>query len=96
MIPNRDRLRLRIACRPIIGLLIRGRAVPIPVPTVFVLRDRRSRGYVADPYGDRRGTRGRMTGKIGDAYRFSRRDLAARAGDDIGGVFDVVEIEIPP
>lgn len=100
MIPNRDRLRLRIAFRPVLGLLIRGRAVPIPGPTCYVLRDRRSRGYVADPYGDRRGKRGRtpgnMTGKIGDAYRFVRRDLAERAGEDIGGGFDIVEIEIPP
>lgn len=92
MIPKRDLIRLRIACRPIIGLLIRGRAVPIPVPTVFVLRERRSRAYVADPYGDRRGSRYRMTGKLGEAYRFGRRDLAARAGDDIGGTFDVIEI----
>lgn len=94
MIPNRDRLRLRIACRPILGLLIRGRAVPIPEPTYYVLRDRRSRGYVSDPYGDRRGSRYQMTGKLGDAYRFTRRDLAERVAGDIGGVLDV--IEIPP
>jgi hypothetical protein len=35
-----------------------------------------------------------MTGKLGEAYRFVRRDIAERVAGDIGGVFDV--IEIPP
>ena len=88
-------IRLRVACRPILGLLVRGRAVPVPVPTCYVLRDRRTGAYVADPYGtgDRRGQYSRS---VAGAYRFVREDLARRAADDMGGTFDTVEIEIPP
>lgn len=88
-------LRLRVACRPVLGLLIRGRAVPVPVPICFVLRDRRTGAYVADPYdtGDRRG---RYSRSVAGAYRFVREDLARRAADDMGGAYVVVEIEIPP
>lgn len=88
-------IRLRVACRPVLGLLIRGRAVPVPVPTCYVLRDRRTGGYVADPYGtgDRRG---RYSRSVAGAYRFVREDLARRAADDMGGAYVVVEIEIPP
>jgi hypothetical protein len=91
-------LRLRVACRPVLGLLIRGRAVPVPVPTCVVLRDRRTGAYVADPYGtgDRRG---RYSTSVAGAYRFVREDLARRAADDMGGGFDTVTLvlsDIPP
>lgn len=90
-------LRLRVACRPVLGLLIRGRAVAVPPRMFYVLRDRRTGGYVADPYstGDRRRRYCRNTG---DAYRFVRRDIAERAGDDMGGVFEIVAvpIDVPP
>ncbi len=88
-------IRLRVACRPVLGLLIRGRAVPVPVPTCYVLRDRRTGAYVADPY-DTGNRRGRYSASVAGAYRFVREDLARRAADDMGGGYVVIEIEIPP
>jgi len=90
-------LRLRVACRPILGLLVRGRAVPIPPRMFYVLRDRRTGAFVADPYGtgDRRR---RYCRNVRNGYRFVRRDIAERAGDDMGGVFEIVAvpIDVPP
>lgn len=86
MISTRDRLRLRMACRPVLGLLIRGRAVPVPVPVAYVLRDTRTGAYLSDPYGDRL----RMySGRIDGAYRFVRPDLAERVAGEIGGTFTI-------
>ena len=92
MIPNRDLLRLRIACRPILGLLIRGRAVHVSGPTFYVLRESLTGAFVVDPYGiDRR----RMySARISDAYRFTRTDLARRVADDLGGAFTIEPV--PP
>ena len=91
----RDRLYCRTACRPILGLLIRGRAVPIPVRHAYLLRDLRTGAYVADPYGDgdrlRRYTRHRER-----AYRFVRRELAAGAGDDLGGRYVIETVVLEP
>jgi hypothetical protein len=87
-------LRLRVACRPILGLLVRGRAVPVPPQMFYVLRDRRTGAYVADPYRENVDRRRHYCRNTRDAYRFVRRDIAARAGDDLGGSYDV--IELPP
>ena len=90
MIPNRDLLRLRVACRPILGLFIRGRAVAIPVPTAYVLREPRIGVYVADPWADDR--RSMYSARIGDAYRFARADLAQLVAGEIGGRFTIVTL----
>ena len=92
MIPNRDLLRLRIACRPILGILIRGRAVHVSGPTFYVLRESLTGAYVADPYGTDR--RRLYSGRISDAYRFTRSDLARRLADEIGGGFTIEPV--PP
>ena len=92
MIPNRDLIRLRVACRPILGLLIRGRAVRVTGPTFYVLRENLTGAYVADPYGTDR--RRMYSGRIGDAYRFTRADLARRVADEIGGAFTIEPV--PP
>lgn len=92
MITNRDRLRLRVACRPVLGLLIRGRPVAIPVPVAYVLRENRTGAYVANPWADDR--RRQYSGRIGDAYRFTRPDLAERVAGEIGGRFTIVSVPI--
>lgn len=91
MIPTRDLLRLRIACRPVLGILIRGRPVRVPPAVCFVLRDTRTGAYLADPYGT--GDRRRQySGHVGDAYRFVRTDLAERAAADHGGTLAVITL----
>ena len=92
MITYRDRIRLRMACRPVLGLLIRGRAVPIPSRVGYVLRDTRTGAYVTDPYGTDR--RRFYSGRISDAYRFTRSDLAQRMADEIGGTFTILPIDL--
>ena len=92
MIPNRDLLRLRLACRPVLGLLIRGRPVAIPVPVAYVLRENRIGVFVADPWADDR--RRMYSARISDAYRFTRPDLAERVAGDIGGRFTIVSVPI--
>ena len=92
MITYRDRIRLRMACRPVLGLLIRGRAVPIPRRVGYVLRDTRTGAYVTDPYGTDR--RRFYSGRISDAYRFTRSDLAERVADEIGGTLVVVAVPL--
>ena len=92
MIPNRDLLRLRMACRPVLGLLIRGRPVAIPVPVAYVLREPRLGVYVADPWADDR--RRMYSARIIEAYRFPRADLAERVAGDIGGHFTIVAVPI--
>ena len=92
MIPNRDLLRLRLACRPVLGLLIRGRAVAIPAPMAYVLREPRLGVYVADPWADDR--RSMYSARIIDAYRFPRADMAERVAGEIGGTFTIVTVPI--
>lgn len=93
MITYRDLLRLRMACGPVLGLLIRGRAVPIPPRVAYVLRDTRTGAYLVDPYGsgDRRGM---FAGEIRRAYRFTRSDLAERVAGEIGGTFTILSIDL--
>ena len=62
-------LRLRIACRPVLGLAIRGRPIPIPEPTAVLIRHERLGLWLCNPWPDHPNPR-RDWGEIRRAYRF--------------------------
>lgn len=62
-------LRLRVACRPILGLLIRGQPVPIPEPVAILVRHQRLGLWLRNPWPEQSDPR-RDWGDIRQAYRF--------------------------
>jgi len=87
-------LRSHLIRVPVLGYIIENRDSPIPGRTFFVLRDIRTRAFVSDPYRQNVDRRRHYCRNPRDAYRFVRRDLALRAGEDLGGSFDVVELPL--
>lgn len=86
-------LRLRLACRPILGLLIRGEELSIPIPTTYVIRHNRLGTYLKHPWPDIVDVR-RDWGKLKQAYRFHSGAYAQRYVQDEQVNGSVVEIPL--
>jgi len=85
--------RLRLACRPILGLLVRGEELPIPLPTAYVIRHNRLGTYLKHPWPDIVDVR-RDWGQLKHAYRFHNGDYARRYVRDEQVPGTVVEIPL--
>lgn len=86
-------LRLRLACRPIIGMFVTGKAIHIPIPTTHVIRHNRLGTYLIRPWPDTPDPR-RDWGQLKRAYRFHSHTYAQQYVTDEKVPATVVDIPL--
>lgn len=81
---NTDRLRMWAACRPVLGLFVRGRPIPFPPRYYYVIRHGRFALYLARPY-DPTGHPRRDWQPLDRAWRFATRESADDMATEYAG-----------
>lgn len=94
-VTNRDKIRLRMACRPLLGLLVRGQPIPPPPqPTPCVVQHPTTRLYWRNPWPHHLIATPEW-GKREQAYRFHSYKYALDTLVEQGVTATVVEVPAP-
>ena len=88
---NTERLRLWAACRPVLGLIIRGRPVLFPPTYYYLVRHPRFVLYLRRPYDESNDPR-RVWGRLEHAYRFATATVAHDQSIVHGGTVERCEL----
>lgn len=94
-VTTRDKIRLRMACRPLLGLLVRGQPIPPPPPPVrYLVTNPTTHLYWRNPWPHHHVATPEW-GKREQAYRFHSRTYALDTMTEQGVTAIVVEDHVP-